>query len=128
MRQETLIGEVEMSCRLISSSASVRNIRAATPGCERMPAPMSATLPRSEISSISIVPIVSCARASARRVASHVVLRHRERELGGLVADVLEDGVDVHVLGGDRFEDRGGGAGPVGNADEVEEDLVLASA
>jgi hypothetical protein len=63
-----LIGEVEISRRLIDSFARTRNMCAATPGCERMPAPTSETLPRSVISSISIGPIVSCAVASALRV------------------------------------------------------------
>ena len=70
MRQEIVIGEVEIIRRLIRSSASVRNIRAVTPGCERMPAPTSATLPRSAISTTSNGPIASCTRSSARRVAS----------------------------------------------------------
>jgi hypothetical protein len=53
MRHEIVIGEVEIIRRLICSFASVRNIRAVTPGCERMPAPTSATLPRSAISTTS---------------------------------------------------------------------------
>ena len=61
---EILIGEVEIICRLIPLSARVRNIFAATPGCERMPAPIRDTLPRSWFSSIVKSP--SSARVLSR--------------------------------------------------------------
>ena len=68
------------------------------------------------------------ASAIARRVAGDVLVRHRERQLGDAVHDVLDDRVDVDVLGGDGVEDRRGGAGAVGDAGEREDDLGLASA
>ncbi len=45
MMQEILIGEVEIMSMLRSSAASTLNTFAATPGCERMPAPTIETLP-----------------------------------------------------------------------------------
>ena len=73
-------------------------------------------------------------RATARRTRSRgacrgdVLVRHRERQLGDAVHDVLDDRVDVDVLGGDRVEHGRGGAGPVGDAGQREDDLALASA
>ena len=67
--QEILIGEVEIICRLTPLSARVRNIFAATPGCERMPAPISDTLPRSWFSSTVNAPSSSRVPASAAWVA-----------------------------------------------------------
>ncbi len=67
---ESLIGEVEIMRRLIWLSASVRNIFAATPGCERMPAPMIEILPRLASSSTSIGPSESSACVIARRAAA----------------------------------------------------------
>ncbi len=100
-------------------------MRAATPGCERIPAPTSETFPRSEISSICRAPdhLLGALERAARR--GHVVLRDGERELGRVVDDVLEDRVDVHVLDRDRVEDRRRRSGPVGNVAEREDDLVL---
>jgi hypothetical protein len=68
--QEILIGEVEIISRLISSSASVRNIVAATPGCERMPAPMSETFPRRSFISTAKTPRSVCADEIASLVAA----------------------------------------------------------
>ena len=45
MTQEILIGEVEIISMLIRSSPSTSKTLAATPGCERMPAPTIETLP-----------------------------------------------------------------------------------
>ena len=51
MTQQILIGEVLIMSRLMPRSARVWNMRAATPGCVRMPAPMRLTLPM--LSSVS---------------------------------------------------------------------------
>ena len=67
--QLILIGDVEIMRRLMPMSASVRNILAATPGCERMPAPISETLPRPWSSStVHRARALPCAAAIARRV------------------------------------------------------------
>ena len=119
IRHETLIGDVEISRRLISCSASVRNIFAATPGCDRMPAPTREIFPSRDLVDLDrsdrLLGLVE--RPPRRR---DVLLRHRERELRRLVPDVLEDRVDVDVLGRDRLEDGGGDSGPVGEAAQVE--------
>jgi hypothetical protein len=44
MMAEILIGEVEIISRLMPRSARVRNMSAATPGLERMPAPTMLTM------------------------------------------------------------------------------------
>ena len=67
--QEILIGDVEIICRLISLSASVRNILAATPGFERIPAPINDTLPRSWFCSIVNKPSSARVLSSAAWVA-----------------------------------------------------------
>ena len=64
--QLILIGDVEIMRRLMPRSASVRNILAAMPGCERMPAPISETLPMSSSSSTSSGPSDCLGDASAR--------------------------------------------------------------
>ncbi len=66
---EILIGDVEIIRRLMPRSARVRNIVAATPGCERMPAPMIDTLARSWFSSTVTAPSVAWTSAIASRVA-----------------------------------------------------------
>ena len=69
---EILIGEVEIISMLIPSSASVSNTVAATPGCDRIPAPMIETLPIS--GSVSIAAMPSSARigsSAPRRRAGH---------------------------------------------------------
>ena len=75
--------------------------------------------------STSSGPIASCARASARRVAGTSSCGTENESAAEAVRDVLEDRVDVDVLGRDRVEDRGGEPGSVGHAGEVEDDLVL---
>src|SRR4029077_6643991 len=49
--QLILMGDVEIMRRLMSRSASVRNMRAGPRGCERMPAPISEPLPIPSFSS-----------------------------------------------------------------------------
>ena len=99
--QEILIGEVEIISRLISRSASVRNIVAATPGCERMPAPMSDTLP----SSLVLLDREGAELVLGRRERAlrrrDVLGGHRERHLRPPVDDVLDDRVDVDLRPGD---------------------------
>ena len=60
--QEILIGEVEIISMLMSSPARVSNTWAATPGCERIPAPTIETLPISWSVSISADPEVGLNR------------------------------------------------------------------
>src|ERR1019366_69666 len=61
--QEILIGEVEIISMFTPSSASTSNTLAATPGFERMPAPMIDTLPISSCIVIS----ANASPASGRR-------------------------------------------------------------
>ena len=124
--QETLIGEVEIICRLIPWSARVRNIFAATPGCERMPAPTRDTLPRSWFSSTANAPSCACVPSSARAGRGHVLGRHRERHLGVPVHDVLDDRVDVDVRRRDDVEDHRRHARAIGDTGQGEHDIVLA--
>src|SRR6202042_3254060 len=71
---EILIGDVEIISMLMSSAASVSNTFAATPGCERIPAPTIDTLPiRRSVStlvSFSSPTIGSSARPGPRRASA----------------------------------------------------------
>ncbi len=122
---ESLIGDVEIMRRLIWLSASVRNILAATPGCERMPAPMIEILPRRGVLldlDRAERPLGERDRAAGR---GDVLVRHRERQLGDAVHHVLDDRVDVDVLGRDGVEHLGRGARAIGDAGEGEDDFGL---
>ena len=70
--QEILMGEVEIISMLMPSSASTANTFAATPGCERMPAPTIETLPISScaISSAYASPARGSSDARASRKSS----------------------------------------------------------
>ena len=86
---EILIGDVEIIRRLIPWSASVRNIFAATPGCERMPAPISETFrgrgPRRRPSSPSTASAPSMPRRAAARprAAPRTTARRRRGRRSG---------------------------------------------
>ena len=108
---EILIGEVEIISMLMSCSASVSNTFAATPGCERIPAPTIETLP---ICRVGVDPVRSRARPAPARARAAAARRSslgdRERHLGvAPLAErlVLDDRVDVAVGVGERREDRG---------------------
>ena len=77
MTQEILMGEVLIMSRLMPRSASVWNILAATPGCVRMPAPMTLTLP--------MVSSMSNSRAPSRFVMSRSALSAAAMSSAGMV-------------------------------------------
>ena len=119
MTQEILIGEVEIISMLMAPSPRVSKTLAATPGCERMPAPTIETLPISASSAMRSNSEPAC---GAERVArrAQVVARDGERDVGAGALGlglVLDDHVDVDVGGGQRAEDPAGHAGRVGDAD-----------
>ena len=124
--QEILIGEVAIISMFTPSSASVEKTRAATPGCERMPAPMIETLPISSCVG-HVRERLPRERLERRARDAQVLARDGEGDLrepaggGGLV---LDDHVDVHVRPGERLEDARGGAELVGDADERDARLV----
>ena len=117
MRHETLIGEVEMSRRLIALVGERAEHPRRDAGVRAHPCSDERRPCRGRRSpSISSAPIASSARASARRVAGTSSCGTENESAAEPVRDVLEDRVDVDVLGGDGVEDRGGDAGPVGEA------------
>ena len=106
---------------LTPSSASTLNTFAATPGCERMPAPTIETLP---ISSCGVQLRERLARERLQRGArgAQVLARHGEGDLrpaAGRGRLVLDDHVDVDVRAGERLEDARRGARLVGHADRA---------
>ena len=124
--QEILIGEVEIISMLIPSPPSTSKTLAATPGCERMPAPTIETLP---IRSSVFTPWLSSPRPAIVSVAvGQVGAVDGEGEVGELVvADglVLDDHVDVDVGVGQRGEDPPGDAGLVADAGQRHARLVV---
>ena len=110
---------------LMPSAASASNMSAATPGLLFMPAPDERELGDPVVG--LVVQAAPMSAHDARSTAStrgRSALGTRERQVGSaVVRDVLHDHVDVDALGGDRLEDRGGDARPVGHL--VEGDLGL---
>ena len=100
-------------------------MRAATPGATAFPRRRGDLPEIRDLLDLEQRVMASARLRGARRVARHVVLRDRERELGGVVDDVLEDRVDVHVLRRDGVEDRRGRSRPVGHVAQREHDLVF---
>ena len=94
---DTLIGEVAIMRTLMPWSASVWNMRAATPGWLFMPAPIRLTLPAVVVHP----PVQAEIAAEPLDGVGHqrqVVARDRERDVGVAVGDgVLDDRVDVDV-------------------------------
>ena len=105
---EMRISEVLISSRLTPASASAPKNFAETPGCERMPAPTSDTLPMcwSKLTSAKPTVCLTCSSAAIARRA--VALGQREGDVGelaGLGRDVLHDHVDVDLGVGEDAED-----------------------
>ena len=111
MTHEILIGEVEIISMLIPSAPSTSKTLAATPGCERMPAPTIETLPIR--SSVRTPWLTSPSAAIVSLATGQIGAVDREGEVGELVAAdrlVLDDHVDVDVGLGQGREDSAGDA------------------
>ena len=103
------------------SSASTLKTFAATPGCERIPAPTIETLPMLLVG-VQLLEGLARERRERRARGAQVLARDGEGDLGAPARGdglVLDDHVHVHVRLGERAEDARRRARRVGHAGEA---------